>query len=140
MNNSRLFLDTAFVQALIDQRDQYNSQAQKHEYLLIHAALIIVTEVVLAEIGDALSSIDREAASRFIERCYISKNIIVLTVDTALFRRGLLLYRNRPDKTWGLTDCISFVVMQEQGLTDALTSDRHFVQAGYRALLLENNS
>jgi uncharacterized protein len=46
-------------------------------------------------------------------------------------------YRNRKDKAWGLTDCISFVVMQDQNLTVALTADRHSVQADFRALLLE---
>ena len=51
--------------------------------------------------------------------------------------RGLQLYENRADKAWGLTDCLSFVVMQEQGLTEAVTSDRHFRQAGFRALMLE---
>ncbi len=62
----------------------------------------------------------------------------VYSVNANLFRHGLELYHSRADKTWGLTDCISFVVMQEQGLALALTTDRHFVQAGYRALLLES--
>jgi predicted nucleic acid-binding protein len=60
----------------------------------------------------------------------------VVSVDTSLLNRGLDLYHSRPDKDWGLTDCISFVVMREQNLIDALTADRHFVQAGFRALLL----
>ncbi len=47
------------------------------------------------------------------------------------------LYRHRPDKEWGTTDCISFVVMQDYGLTEALTTDEHFKQAGFRALLIE---
>jgi len=42
------------------------------------------------------------------------------------------------DKTWGLTDCMSMVIMQEQELFIAATADEHFVQAGYRALLLES--
>jgi predicted nucleic acid-binding protein len=45
------------------------------------------------------------------------------------------LYRGRPDKEWSLTDCISFVVMGERSLTEALTSDHHFEQAGFTALL-----
>jgi uncharacterized protein len=57
-----------------------------------------------------------------------------------LLNRALELYSNRQDKTWGLIDCISFVVMSEQSLTDAVTADIHFVQAGFRALLLEHNS
>jgi len=46
-----------------------------------------------------------------------------------------LLYRNYSDKEWGLTDCISFVVMKEQGIKEALTTDKHFAQAGFRVLL-----
>ena len=55
--------------------------------------------------------------------------------DGDLFARGLTLYRQRIDKAWSLTDCISFVVMADEGLTEALTGDRHFEQAGFRALL-----
>jgi predicted nucleic acid-binding protein len=52
-----------------------------------------------------------------------------------LFQRGVELFRARPDKEWSLTDCISFVVMTEKGLSEALTGDRHFEQAGFHALL-----
>ncbi|KAF5428591.1 hypothetical protein C5S39_11130 [Candidatus Methanophagaceae archaeon] len=53
-------------------------------------------------------------------------------------QRAIDFYRDREDKEWGLTDCISFIVMGDQGLTDALTADEHFEQAGFRALLREN--
>lgn len=52
-------------------------------------------------------------------------------MDAALFERALLLYGERMDKEWSLTDCISFVVMHERNLTQASTTDRHFAQAGY---------
>lgn len=52
-----------------------------------------------------------------------------------LFRRGLRLYFDRPDKEWSLTDCISFVVMGDEGLSEALTGDHHFEQASFTALL-----
>lgn len=58
-------------------------------------------------------------------------------VDSALLKRGLDLYGNRPDKEWGLTDCISIVVMKDNGMTEALTTAEHFKQAGFRALLIE---
>jgi predicted nucleic acid-binding protein len=45
------------------------------------------------------------------------------------------LYEERPDKRWTLTDCTSFVVMEEENLAEALTGDRHFQQAGFTALL-----
>jgi len=58
-----------------------------------------------------------------------------LPASQELFERGLNLYRQRPDKDWSLTDCISFVVMREHGVTKALTADRHFEQAGFAILL-----
>ena len=59
----------------------------------------------------------------------------VIPASRALQDRGLELYRQRPDKDWSLTDCISFVVMQDHDITDALTADRHFEQAGFVPLL-----
>ena len=87
--------------------------------------------------GNAFSAMNRGAASQFIRQCYRTPNIRVVSVDTALLDRALELYGARPDKDWGLTDCISFTVMLENSLIDAATADFHFVQAGYRALLLE---
>ena|SRR5919199_1570282 len=101
------------------------------------AAEVWVTEAVLIEVGNALSAFNRMAAVAFIQQCYQADNVQIVSVDTALFNQALELYQARPDKAWGMTDCISFVVVQQQGLTDAVTADEHFSQAGYRALLLE---
>jgi len=135
LSNERLFIDTAFIQALLNRSDQYHTQAKALLPRVREAAEVVVTEAVLVEVGNALSAINRPAAVQFIKQCYHTDNLQVVTVDTPLLTRALDLYHRRPDKSWGLTDCISFVVMQEQGLTDALTIDVHFVQAGYRALL-----
>ena len=62
-----------------------------------------------------------------------------LPLSDDLYRRALDLYRSRPDKEWGLTDCASFTVMSDRGLADALTADEHSRQAGLRALLLEDH-
>jgi uncharacterized protein len=70
-------------------------------------------------------------------RCYQTDNIHVVGIDSDLFMEGLALYQSRSDKMWGLTDCLSFVVMQTQNLTEAMTADHHFVQAGFRALMLD---
>jgi len=56
-------------------------------------------------------------------------------LSEALLARGMALYRQRPDKAWSLTDCISFVVMGDERLTEALTGDHHFEQAGFAPLL-----
>ena len=137
MSSERLLLDTVFVQALLNHRDQYHAQAKAFLPRVRAAREVWITEAVLIEVGNGLSAVNRTAAVKFIEQCYRTANLRVVSVDTPLLTRALQLYRERPDKTWGLTDCISFVVMQEQGLTDAVTADEHFVQTGYRALLRE---
>lgn len=91
---------------------------------------------MLIEIGDALSAVNRPEAARFIEICYRASYVRIVPLTGELLHRGFALYKARPDKEWGLTDCISFVVMEDHGLTEALTADHHFEQAGFRALLL----
>lgn len=62
---------------------------------------------------------------------------MIVSISSELFERALDLYESRPDKTWGMTDCVSFVVMKDENLVDALTADRHFIQAGFRAVMLD---
>ena len=91
---------------------------------------------MLTEFADAMSKVRRRAsAARYLEGILQDSSVTVLPPDMARFRRGLALYANRPNKEWSLTDCVSFEVMRELRLTDALTGDRHFEQAGFRALL-----
>ncbi len=137
MNSRRFFLDTAYVQALVNRRDRYHRAARSLLRDLRTASAVWVTEAVLVEIGNALSRDHRSEAAAFIDYCYTTSNINVVPVDTTLLRRALDLYRDRADKTWGVTDCLSFVVMQDHGLIEALTTDDHFQQAGFRALLRE---
>ena len=66
---------------------------------------------------------------------YKTDNIFIVNITPQLFEQGLNLYESRPDKKWGLVDCLSFIVMEQQKLIDAVTSDIHFIQAGFRALL-----
>jgi predicted nucleic acid-binding protein len=122
MAGERWFLDTAFVQALLNSRDQYHALARTFVPRLRTAAEIWVTEAVLLEIGNALSASNRSGAVQFIRQCYSTQNIRVITIDTPLLTRALDLYQARPDKTWGLIDCISFVVMDEQQLTEDIGS------------------
>lgn len=137
MPRDRFFIDTAYVQALLNPRDSYHGVAQQL-FTYAHAAETWTTEAILTEIGNALSSINRLAATTFIKACYEARNIHVVQVDTSMFKRAVALYEQRPDKTWGLTDCISFVVMRDHQLTEALTSDRHFEQAGFHVLMTNN--
>ncbi len=135
MSNRRIFLDTVFIQALLNRRDQHHAQAKALLPAVREALEVWLTEAVPVEVANALSALRRTAAARFIQQCYRTDNMHVVPVDTALLRRALQLYEERPDKEWGLTDCISFIVMQDQGLTEAATADGHFAQAGFRVLL-----
>lgn len=97
---------------------------------------VFITEAVILEVGNALSNIDRSAAVNFIRYCYNTNNVEVVNVTTNMIGEAVKLYEKRTDKTWGLVDCVSFVVMKENRIKEALTSDKHFVQAGFQALLL----
>lgn len=135
MTGDRLLLDTTFIQALLNRNDQYHEPAKAILPRVRAAVEAWVTEAVLIEVANGLSSLNREGAARFISQCYRTANIRVVSVDTPLLEKALALYRARSDKEWGLTDCISMVVMQEQELSEAVTADHHFVQAGFRVSL-----
>jgi uncharacterized protein len=98
----------------------------------------VTTSVVLIEVADGLSSAStRHLGTRFLERVRMDPNVTVVPLSPDLLDRSIARYVTRSDKEWGLTDCISFVVMEERGITEALAYDQHFVQAGFRALLRE---
>ena len=135
MNGERFLVDTFFVLALLNRRDQNHNAAKEFFPRLQTAEEVWITEAILVEIGNALGAINRVAAVNFIKNCYEAPNIRVVSVDTPLLHSALQIYQVHTDKTWGLTDCISFVVMKDQNLTDAVTGDKHFEQAGFRTLL-----
>lgn len=137
MTKDRLFLDTFFIQALLNPRDDYHNRAKQFFPRVRVADEVWITEAVLIEVGNALSEFNRNGADQFIQQCYRAENFRVINVSTELLMQALVLYRSRPDKTWGLTDCISFVVMKQQNITDAVTADRHFTQAGFNAVILK---
>jgi predicted nucleic acid-binding protein len=84
-------------------------------------------------VGIGLASANGALAS-FIAELREDPRTRLLEPDAATFWRGVELYRTRPDQQWSLTDCISFVVMANEGITEALTGDHHFEQAGFTAL------
>ena len=135
MDKDRILLDTAFVQALPNRRDQHHIKAKALLSRVQVASEIWVTEAVLVEIGNALASINRKSAVDFIRSCYTTPNMKVVMVDTPLLKKALHLYESRQDKEWGLTDCISIVVMEDQNLSLVLSTDMHFREAGFDTLL-----
>ena len=91
---------------------------------------------MLTEVGDAFSlPSGRSKFIRLLQLLQRQPDAEIVPASTDLFQRGVGFFAERPDKEWSLTDCISFVVMRERDITDALTNDHHFEQAGFRILL-----
>jgi hypothetical protein len=129
-----VFADSFYFLAVTNRRDAAHDKSI--EYIRNNRVAVITTAWVLTEVADAF------AAGR--HRATVSQILKALSQDPAaelveatdeLFHQGIQLYNSRSDKEWSLTDCISFIVMQEKGLTEALTGDHHFEQAGFVALL-----
>jgi predicted nucleic acid-binding protein len=107
--------------------------------MAVDSKRLITTEFVLVEIADGLAAVRfRAQAVQVIATLKASPWVEIVSASSRLFNAALELYKSRGDKDWGLTDCASFIVMSERGLLAALTTDDHFRQAGFRALLLEN--
>ncbi len=128
------FADTFYYLALLSKTDAAHARAV--ELARSSRLRTVTTDWILTEIGDALANpADRVRFAPLVETLRSSPFVTVVPFSAELFDRGIALYSERRDKDGSLTDCISFVVMQEHGLTDALTGDRHFEQAGFRRLL-----
>jgi predicted nucleic acid-binding protein len=129
-----IFIDTSYILALVNAGDDHHGVATEAAKLV--QPPFLTTEAVLVEVGNALSQARwRRLGFEAINDLRNDPNVEVVPMDTALFERALALFGRRDDKDWGLTDCISFVVMQERGLSDVLTADHHFNQAGFHRLL-----
>ncbi|MEM7354398.1 MAG: PIN domain-containing protein [Acidobacteriota bacterium] len=133
------FLDTSYVIALASSRDAHHLKAIRlAEQIEQEGVQLVTTRGVLLEIGNALARARyREAAIALISSLHEDPAIEIVPASEDLCAGAFDLYRSRKDKEWGLTDCLSFVVMRELELNAALTADAHFQQAGLRALLLE---
>lgn len=134
-----VFLDTAYAIALANAKDQFHEKAVAvARQLRTQETKLVTTRAVLLEIGNALSGQRfRPAAVQLLDALEADPTVGIVTLTDGLYSQAFNLYRTRPDKEWGLVDCLSFVVMQERKLTSALTTDMHFQQAGFRVLLRE---
>jgi predicted nucleic acid-binding protein len=129
-----VFADTGFFLALINPRDQYHLPATELNCQL--KSPLVTTAWVLLEFANAISaSRARDRFGSVLGRLRSEADVSIIDPQPELFDSGCQLYISRPDKDWSLTDCISFVVMSRENLTDALTADRHFEQAGFNRLL-----
>ncbi len=135
-----LFVDTSGWACLADRSQRYHQQARDLFNAYKQRGRFVTTNYVLAELAALLTvplRVPRSQVISFIESLRASPptliEIVHITPD--LDEQAWQLFKSRPDKTWSLTDCASFVVMQQRGIKEALTEDRHFEQAGFVRLL-----
>ena len=129
-----VFADAFYFVARLNRRDQH------HERVLTFSrdfrAHLLTSDWVLMEVADALAASECRGRMReFILHLRQSAVCEIVPASRELLDRALTLYHQHADKGWTLTDCVSFVIMRERNMTDALTGDKHFEQAGFIALL-----
>ena|SRR5438445_5141179 len=126
-----VFADTFYFLALLNPTDHAHAKAVA--FTSSNTIRMVTTGWVLTELADALAR-SRRGRSEYLSTLAdleADADATILACDRMLMNEGTQLYAARLDKEWSLTDCISFVVMQKEGLTEALTGDHHFEQAGF---------
>jgi predicted nucleic acid-binding protein len=129
-----VFADTFYFLAYLNRADANHAAALAATKQA--RGRLVTTAWVLTEVADAFAaSAGRRQIAAFVESLKADPDTRIVPASQELFERGLKFYDQRRDKEWSLTDCISFLVMKEAGLTDALTADHHFEQAGFMILM-----
>ncbi len=133
-----VFIDTVGRIALVYRRDNLH-QRTTEVYRTLGRIPRVTTDAVLIETCNTFSKTPlRPLALALMNKVREAKQLGVLEIihaDKKLIEQGWELFRNRMDKEWSLTDCVTFVLMKNRGMTKAVTSDHHFEQAGFEKLL-----
>ncbi len=133
----RFFADTFYWIALLLRSDAWHERVTAFNHTLQRDETLFTTDAVILEFLAAFSSAGsymRQQAVARVEGMLANPYIRVVEVTRARLLEGLALYKDRPDKEYSLTDCISMQVMRREGLTEVLTNDHHFTQEGFRIL------
>ncbi len=129
------FIDTCFLIALINEKDQYHQTALKLSHIIENHP-VVITDSILLEMGNALAKNFRKEAIQLFNYIKNSPEVNLINLNETIFQKACQLYALHQDKTWGLVDCVSFVVMREMKINDVLTFDKHFSQAGFNVVSL----
>jgi uncharacterized protein len=132
-----VFADTGHWIGLLDPRDALHEQAwaASEEY---ETRGIVTSHAVLTELLNDFGSRNqflRVSCAQFVEELTEQTGVRIVPQTPELFEQAFDLYKSRPDKSWSLTDCASFVICEQEGITEALAYDQHFQQAGIKPLL-----
>jgi predicted nucleic acid-binding protein len=133
----RFFADTFYWIALLLRRDDWHERVTAFNHTLQREDTLFTTDAVILEFLAAFSSAGsylRQQAVAHVEAMLSNPYVHVVEVTRVRFLEGLALYKDRPDKEYSLTDCLSMQVMRQEGLTEVLTNDHHFTQEGFYIL------
>ncbi|HLJ34143.1 MAG TPA: PIN domain-containing protein [Ktedonobacteraceae bacterium] len=130
-----LFVDTSGWAYLADRSTILHHEVQTaYQQALTRQRLLVTTNYIIAELVALLTSrsrISRQQIVLFIDALKSAPHVEVIHMNTELDAEAWILLKARIDKEWSLVDASSFVVMTKYGMTDALTTDHHFTQAGF---------
>jgi len=129
-----MLIDTSGFFALYSEKDKNHSAANE---LFEQSRLRITTSYILAEyVALALvRGLPRQNVLAFSEEILFDDSVEIVWVSQQQHIQAVELLQQRPDKTYSLCDAVSFVLMRERGILEALTTDKHFVQEGFVRLL-----
>jgi len=128
------FADSYYFLSLLNPKDEWHKASLEFTTHLDRSFL--TTAWVMTELANSLSrGRNRQLFLDLFKELQNDQRVTILSPSTDQYHRGLDLYARRLDKDWSLTDCISFEVMKQNDLTEALTADHHFEQAGFTILL-----
>lgn len=129
-----IFIDTVYLLALVRANDELHERAVRWSDVLNEP--LLVTEYVVWEFVNVCPKPqNRQLVPPILEWIEGDPGVVLKEADRELFTAGFIRFNERLDKAWSLTDCVSFIVMENAGVTQALTNDHHFEQAGFEALL-----
>lgn len=131
---SAVFADTSYYVALLNPGDEFHLRAREQTEAI--DGPLVTTEWVLLELANYLRKTEnRHLFVALYEDLKSDGRVMIVPASTERFEEGVARYKDRPDKDWSLTDCSSFLAMERNEMTDALTVDHHFEQAGFTILL-----
>jgi predicted nucleic acid-binding protein len=132
-----IFVDSFAWIAAINKSDNYHEISLRIlEELLNKQAKLITTNYIVVETINALSKVKfRKTVIEFIDKLKKSPHVQIVKITDEIYNNAWTLYQQRMDKDWGITDCISFEVMQMFNIRKAFSSDKHFEQAGYSLMV-----
>ena len=132
----QVFADTGYWIAVLDPRDELHQRARQVSQNLGQFRLV-TSEMVLTELLNSFADREdlRDVVAAAVDAVMQDPNTEVVPQTSLQFREAITRYKARRDKKWSLTDCASFLIMEQRVIPDALAYDHHFEQAGFKALL-----